>query len=209
MAVVIVSMKSDKNKVYHKPGCIYANRIKTENKQILSKKKAIAYHYHECKYCAGLKGDTRVHKEDFIHWENKYDVKITYEKKSDTLYLQTKVGFWKVFLKKEIGEYLLYHRNKVEPQMSYIQAINGDFHRQADVPSAQTLELLLDYIVAHDKAKTVIMDNYRKLPRSTRKQKKYYKAAEKREQRKALKRVDYLLSTLENADANMRRYSFC
>ena len=209
MAVVIVSMQKSKDKVYHKPGCVYAERIKNENKQMVGKKKAIANHYHECKYCAGLKGDVRVHKNDFQNLENKYDMKIIYEKKSDTLFVQTKVGFWKIFLKKEIGEYLLYHRNKFDPQMTYYQAINGEFHRQADVDPAQTIAQLLDYVKAHDKAKVVIMDNYRKLPKSTKKQKKYYKAAEKRERKKACQRVDYLFTTLEKANADMKLYSFC
>lgn len=47
---VIVSMEPSKHrKVYHRPGCIYVERIKPQNKMIISKKQAQKYRYQSCK----------------------------------------------------------------------------------------------------------------------------------------------------------------
>ena len=203
-------MKTDLKKlIYHKDGCVYVNRIKAENRRMISTKKAKALNFHECKYCSGLKGDVRIHKQDIAEWENKNQMKIVYEKKTDTLYLQTKIGFWKLFLKKEADAYLLYHRNYYNDQISLYQAMNGDFHRQSDVEETKSLGKIVDYIVSHDRAKVVIMDNYKKLPQSTKQQKKYFRVAEWKAKRREHRRVDQLFAYIEQQNEDMRMYSFC
>ena len=60
---VIVSMEPSKHrKVYHRPGCIYVERIKPQNKMIISKKQAQKYRYQSCKYCNGLVGEVRTNE---------------------------------------------------------------------------------------------------------------------------------------------------
>ena len=81
-------------------------------------------------------------------------------------------------LKKEIDQYLLYHKNTYNNQMPFDQAMRGDYHRQRDVKPTLSLHKLINYIAAHDKAKIAIMEDYRKLPKSTAKQRKYYRQAE-------------------------------
>lgn len=206
---VVASRKCDKHhKIYHRCGCIYAKRIKFDNRKEMSLEKAEKKHYHECKYCAGLQGDVRVHKKAISTWTEKKGVNFTYHKETDTLYMQTAVGFWKVFMKEELSEYLLYHRNKFYAGMSFQEAIHGDFHRQSDVKATESMEKIVDYIVAHDRAKLTIMDDYRKLPRSTKQQKKYYKAAERRDKRNAARRLDSLFLLLEQKEG-IQRVSFC
>ena len=208
--MAVISMKTDlKKRVYHKDGCIYTNRIKAENRRMISTKKAQALHFHECKYCSGLKGDVRVHKQDIAEWERKNQIKIYYETKTDTLYLQTQVGFWKLFLKKEANAYLLYHRNYFNDQIALSQAMNGEFHRQSDVGETKSLGKIVDYIVSHDRAKVVIMDNYKKLPQSTKQQKKYFRAAERKAKRREHRRVNQLFTYIEQQNEDIRMYSFC
>lgn len=166
-------------------------------------------HYHACKYCAGLRGDVNVHQTAFATWSRKRNMQFNYHKPSDTLYIQTEVGFWKVFLKKELGEYLLYHRNTYSAGMNFNEAIHGDFHRQSDVKATKSMEKLVEYIIAHDRAKVIIMDDYRKLPKSTKQQKKYYKAAARRDKKQAMRRLDSIFASLEKSQAGMKRYSFC
>ena len=136
-------------------------------------------------------------------------MQITYKKEVDTMYIRTNIGFWKIYLKKEIGKYLLYHRNKYFSDMEFKQAAAGEFHRQTDEKPTESLAALIDYIGAHDRAKVTIQEDYRKLPQQTKKQKKYYKAAEKKAKAKEHERIDELFAMIENSRTEMRSYSFC
>ncbi len=208
--LVVASRKVDKKqRIYHRCGCIYARRIKSYNRKELSIEAAERKHYHSCKYCAGLRGDVNVHKTAFADLSKKKNMNFTYCKESDTLYIQTEIGFWKLFMREESGEYLLYHRNTYSAGMDFKEAVYGAFHRQSDVKATQSMEKIVDYIIAHDRAKITIMDDYRKLPRSSKKQKKYYKAAERRDRRNAMRRLDSIFSTLEQSQAGIKQYSFC
>ena len=204
--LVVASRKNDKkHRIYHRCGCMYARRIKSDNRREMSHESAIRRRYQACKYCSGLQGDVNVHKKAFATWSLKKKMELKYHKESDTLYIRTEVGFWKIFLKKEIGKYLLYHHNTYFPSMSFDEAIQGDFHRQSDVKATESMEKIVEYIVAHDRAKVIMMDDYRRLPKSTKKQKKYYKAAERRERRESLRRLDSIFLTLEQSQEIMGR----
>lgn len=208
--LVVASRKVDKKqRIYHRCGCIYARRIKLSNRKELSIEAAERKHYHACKYCAGLRGDVNVHKTAFAVLAKKKNMNFTYCKESDTLYIQTEIGFWKLFMREESGEYLLYHRNTYSAGMDFKEAVYGAFHRQSDVKATRSMEKIVDYIIAHDRAKITIMDDYRKLPRSSKKQKKYYKAAERRDRRNAMRRLDFIFAALEQSQAGIKQYSFC
>ena len=49
----------------------------------------------------------------------------------------------------------------------------------------------------HERAKRIILEDYKKLPQRTKKQKKYYKKAEQRARRLQIRRVDMLLDSLK------------
>ena len=208
--LVVASRKIDKkHRIYHRYGCIYARRIKLSNRKEMSIEVAERKHYHACKYCAGLRGDVNVHKATFDDLSKKKNMNFTYCKERDILYIQTKIGFWKLFMKEESGEYLLYHRNTYTAGMHFKEAVYGAFHRQTDVKATESMEKIVNYIIAHDRAKITIMDDYRKLPRHTKKQKKYYKAAERKDRRNAIRRLDSIFAALEQEQAGIRQYSFC
>ena len=209
--MLLVASKAIKKKkrIYHRYDCIYARRIKPENRIEVRKEKMGKRRYHVCKYCAGLQGDVNVHKKAFATLSKKRNMEFCYHKASDTLYIRTEIGFWKVFLKKELGEYLLYHRNTYSAGMEFNEAIHGEFHRQSDVKATESIDKLVEYITAHDRAKLVIMDDYRKLPKSTRTQKKYYRAAERKNRRKAMRRLDSIFEMLEQTQTGIKQYSIC
>lgn len=209
MLVVTSRMCAKNNKIYHRCGCMYARRIKPDNRKEMDVETAERKHYHACKYCAGLSGDVRVHKTAFAVWSKKRNIHFQYHKPSDTLYIQTKIGFWKIFFKEEPGAYLLYHRNTYSDGMNFNEAIHGDFHRQIDVKATTSMERLVEYITAHDRAKVIIMDDYRKLPKRTKQQKRYYKAAERKDKKQAMERLDSIFAALERQQAGIKRYSFC
>ena len=93
--------------------------------------------------------------------------------------------------------------------MDIKEAIQGEFHRQSDVAGTKSLDSLVEYIIAHDRAKVTIMEDYKKLPQRTKKERHYYKVAEKRNRKNAIRRVDNLFAMLERADAGMKQYSIC
>ena len=130
-------------------------------------------------------------------------MEFVFYKDTETLYIQTDIGFWKVYLKQELGRYLLYHRNTYSKGMELKDAITGAFHRQGDVRATDSLEFIVEYIIAHDRAKVIMMDDYRKLPRSSRKQKRYFEAAKKKKRREEILRVDAILADLEKERMNV------
>ena len=69
-----------------------------------------------------------------------------------------------------------------------------------------SLVKLVEYIDAHDKAKVVIQDDYHNLPRRTKK-KKYYKQAERKVKREAVKRMDTLFAMLERQNPSLKNVS--
>lgn len=169
MLVVISSEAPKKRKIYHKMGCIYAERIKFQNRLEIKVEQAEKEGYCECKYCAGLRGDVRTHKAQILSWTHKKEMEFKFDDHTETLYIKTKIGFWKIYLKDDIDKYLLYHRNKFEANTDYQELIRGEFHRQKDVKQTDSLVKLVEYIDAHDKAKVVIQDDYHNLPRRTKK----------------------------------------
>ena len=209
MLVIASGKTNEKNRVYHRCGCIYEKRIKAEHRITMSDEQAAEKGYKECKYCAGLKGDVRVHKEFFGKQSSKNGINFTYMKESNTLYMQTNVGFWKIYEQYKTGKYLLCHRNVYTEGMAFKEAIHGDFHRQYDVKPTDSIEKVVDYIVAHDRAQVIILDDYRKLPKHTKKQQKYYRAAERKEKKKTAKRLDYLFAELEASQPSLKQYAYC
>lgn len=208
--LVVASGNSDKkHRIYHRCGCMYATRIKPAYRLEMNMEKAERKHYQPCKYCSGFRGDVKVHKKAFKTWSRKKNMQFTYREDTDTLYIQTEIGFWKLFMKEELGKYVLYHRNSYSAGMSINEAIHGDFHRQSDVKATESMEKIVDYIVAHDRAKVIMMDDYRKLPKSTKRQKQYYRAAERKDRRNSMKRLDLIFAALEQSQAGIKKYSFC
>lgn len=208
---VIVSMASSKPKmVYHRPGCVYVNRMKPENRMELSRSQAEENGYISCLCCGGLHGEVKTAGAQFPAWEKQYDVRIDHVKKTDTLYVRTENGCWKIFSsRKADGRYVLFHRNFYDREMSLGQAARGAYHRQSDVRPTGSLHNLVDYISKHDKAKQIIMTDYRRLPKATARQKKYYRQAERRIKRKERFRIDGLFRQIEEKDPSLKELSFC
>lgn len=83
-----------------------------------------------------------------------------------------------------------------------MQNEKGQFHRQKDCAPATSLNKIIFYIAKHDKAKQIIKDDYKKLPKSTKRERKYYNHAKqkmkKRESRDKMYRLDQIYKELEH-----------
>lgn len=206
MLVVASSEALKRNRICHKMECMYAKRIKPDNWITMSLTQAGKRNFYECTYCAGLRGDVRIRESQLDYYE-KRGVKCTYLENRNILYMQTNVGFWKVFQDTKDGRYVLYHRNKYNPAMEFVYATHGEFHRQHDMKKTDSLVKIIEYILAHDEAKVIMMDDYKKLPRQTKKQKKYYKQAKNRERSRQIRNVDALFAQLEAQNPELKQVS--
>ena len=192
---VIVSDAS-RRMVYHRSGCIYAARIKGAHRMTLRMYDAVGYGYHECSCCSGLKGAVRVSRKQLNQAGRDISFEYLYDEKSDTLFIRTESGFWKIFHEKGKG-FLLYHANRYDQTKTFESLMHDFYHRQNDVLPTESLLKLIHYIVEHDKARNIILEDYKKLPQRTKKQKRYYKKAEQKARRLQIRRVDMLLDSLK------------
>lgn len=192
---VIISDAS-KRMVYHRSGCIYASRITSAHQMTLNIRDAVAYGYHECTCCGGLKGAVRVNRNSLNKAGKDIAFEYLYDERSDTLYIRTEIGFWKIFHRQGRG-FLLYHCSKYDKTRKFESLMHDEYHRQTDVPMDESLLKLVHYIEEHDRAKRIIIEDYKKLPQRTKKQKKYYKRAEQKARRMQIQRVDMLLDSLK------------
>ena len=196
---VIVSrnIKPNQKKVYHNKNCIHVNRIKDANKKELTLTQAKKKGYKECQCCHGMSGLLLENKTNIKEWKQNNDIKFYYAIKQRTLYVRTEIGFWRISMKRGTNLLLLYHRNNYHKNLTYAQAKAGGFHRQTELTETQSLQKVVEFIIRHDKAKLIIQDDYRKLPKTTKKQKKYYRFAEKKEKKKAMERLDELFEQIK------------
>nr|WP_300840197.1 hypothetical protein [uncultured Acetatifactor sp.] len=66
----------------------------------------------------------------------------------------------------------------------------------------------LKYIKEHDRFKQNAPKDYRKLPQSTERQKRYYRTAKKREEKRSAKRLDSLFLMIEKQEG-IKQLSYC
>lgn len=197
-AEVVISIASGKHIIYHRPGCPYARRIKIKNK--LTVRETTVQDpsgFCACKYCRGLGGDFRTRKGQLRKWAEVWNMTFRYEPEQNRFYMRTVSGFWMVYEREYDQSYLLYHLNHFTEDASMEALMQGPFHRQKDVVPGRSLEKLVRYADQHDRAKQIIEQDYRGLPRRTKKQKKYYKQAERRAFRSSVRRMDSIFDALE------------
>ena len=147
-------------------------------------------------YYNGLKGFVLINGKSLSQQGKDISFTYRYAEQTDTLYFWTETGFWKVFWMEQEG-YVLYHLNNYNPDKSFGALTHGQFHRQKDVKPTFTVMQLVTYICKHDRAKKIIADNYRQLPKSSRKLRKYYYAAQYRERKREARRLDDIFAELE------------
>lgn len=115
----------------------------------------------------------------------------------ENMYVLTDMAAWKITYGYRKDCYKLWHCPFNGEKMTMEEAKEAYYHRQMDVSSGYTPYRYLQYIVKHDAAKKISRNDYRKLPQSTKQQKKYYRQAQKKERRKSIDRVLNLLAELE------------
>ena len=191
-------------KVYHKPGCYHAQRIKQENRVYMTKKEAEAAGFRICRCCNGMNHHLRVEENAMKYYKNKKGME--FKVVNGALYVKTEIGCWKVVYSRREQWLVLYHRNRTYQELNFKSPQYESYHRQSDVPKSYTIEKYLDYIYEHDRFMQAEQSGAAITVFSSKKKKKL---AEKSRQKQARKRVDYLFRMIEMQNADYRQLSYC
>ena len=149
----------------------------------IAKEERVAF--YPCKY--------RKYAPGIEYLANKRGVQIEFD---DTdLYILTDMAAWKISYVQH--RYKLLHCPFDKKPLTMEEAKTAHYHVQKDVVKNQSPYNHLEYIVRHDEAKKLMQVSYKKLPKVTKQQKKYYRQAENREKRNSIKRVWNLFAKLE------------
>ena len=103
-------------------------------------------------------------------------------------------------------QYRLYHLNRFDPTLTTEQMMHGKYHHQVDVKLSTSPNSIIPYIIKHDEAKKIIADDYRKLPQNTRKEKKYYEIARKRDHRQKRRQLYNLLDCISRGETPANKW---
>lgn len=151
----------------------------------IAKEERVAF--YPCKY--------RKYAPGIEHLANKRGVQIEFD---DTdLYIITDIAAWKISYVEYFDRYKLLHCPFDKNPLTMGEAKTAHYHVQRDVAKNQSPYNHLEYILRHDEAKKLMQVSYKKLPKVTKQQKKYYRQAENREKRNSIKRVWNLFAKLE------------
>ena len=151
----------------------------------IAKEERVAF--YPCKY--------RKYAPGIEHLANKRGVQIEFD---DTdLYILTDMAAWKISYVEYFDRYKLLHCPFDKNPLTMGEAKTAHYHVQRDVAKNQSPYNHLEYILRHDEAKKLMQVSYKKLPKVTKQQKKYYRQAENREKRNSIKRVWNLFAKLE------------
>ena len=196
------------SKIYHRPDCRYAKRIRYKNSMELPVAEARFHGYRPCKCCntmAYLFASERVSLKPFEE-----DLGLRFMMLNDILFVKTSGGCWKIVYSRMDEKFALYHRNNSEREADFSEPQNGCYHRQKDKKSSNSIMSLCRYIYEHD--------HYREVQQSgtvlngfiSKKGKTLAERARKREKRKKdHRRIDQLFASLERENEGYRELSFC
>ncbi|WHE87680.1 hypothetical protein [Lachnoanaerobaculum gingivalis] len=162
-----------------------SKNLKTAMRYIVKEERVAFYPCKYRKYALGIE-----------YLANKRGVQIEFD---DTdLYILTDMAAWKISYVQYFDRYKLLHCPFDGKPLTMEEAKTAHYHVQRDVAKNQSPYNHLEYILRHDEAKKLMQVSYKKLPKVTKQQKKYYRQAENREKRNSIRRVWKLFAELES-----------
>lgn len=198
--------KESSSKIYHRAECRYARKIYKRNRIQMNWEEAEWKGYRPCKCCDGGKFLFGLEEGAIEYFAEKHNMDV--DLVGQIIYVRTEVGCWKIVYKISRQKFILLHRNYVKGCISLEDVEKAPYHRQTDMSEAGSIMKYLKYIQKHDEFKQNMPADYRKLPQDTRRQKAYYRAAQKRDERKSARRLDNLFAIIERKEG-IKELSFC
>lgn len=190
--------RNSKKRVYHESWCMYVPRKalfgKLRSWTSSSKSVATDLGYTECKWCGGMHGLYLRLREENRH----NDISLCYDRDNNRICFRTNCGFWNVRLG-DNGYFWLYHLNHglFDPEAKDTELMLRKHHRQKDVKETDDIYYIMEYISRHDRMKPIVDKDWRKLPKTTKKKRKYYNQAKRRAERKAIRNLDKIFEQIE------------
>ena len=194
-----------KNMVYHRPQCRYAQKIQKRNRVQMYWHMAENSGYQPCKCCDTIRFLYRLEEIDVQIYAEKHNMNVDLVK--DEIIVRTDAGCWKILYSKKKQKFKLLHRNYVNGRIFINEVDEAPFHRQKDFCNSDSIMQYVKYIKAHDEFKLNPVEA-RYMPRSTGRQKNYYRSAKKREEKHAARRLDSLFLMIEKNES-IKKLSFC
>lgn len=193
---VVFSRDAKNETICHRDDyCPYANSIK--HKIVYdSERGGVNKAFRPCKYCFSMKHSIDIWKDSFAEAEAIPNLQFTYYVWYKFIFVETFVGFWKIVFSD--WEFVLYHRNTYVRGMGHAKLAKGEFHRQKDCKAYCNLSSIIAYIVRHDCDRMIADDNYRKMRKQTKNQRRHYNYAKYRANKKGLKDVYDLFDQIES-----------
>ena len=184
-------------KIFHAASCTYSGRIKMKNRNYFDTKQEAREHgYRMCNCCAPIVRYMKRERNEIECFARKHNMKLhVYD---GELHVEFGVVPWKIVVEDETREIILYHGNR--ERYNTLEWKHGmlqhHYHRQNDVSKGTILEYL-DYIYKHDCWRSNQIEEYRKLPKQTRNQRKRYKKEKNKADRYAVSRVLNLIDRMQ------------
>lgn len=188
--------KSHGERIYHEQFCTYVRRMKVENRiHFYTMEEAVGKGYRECNCCSFI--GKKYHKElkEISLFAKDNHIKVWFV--DGEVYIETRIGAWKITSPGKSKKIFLNHANA--ENFLFCKKENGKiihtYHAQSDI-SSKTIMGYLRYIDKHDRWRESVMYEYRKMPTSTKKQKKKYKNAKRKANRRAAWNVLNMIETI-------------
>lgn len=162
--------------------------------------------YRPCKCCGGVEFLYRLEQNEIEQYAELFHMDV--DLKDSKIYVRTDVGCWKIIYIIRDQKFILLHRNYVNGRISLEEAEKAPFHRQGDILEAGSIMKYMKYIRKHDEFKQNLPEDYRQMPRDSRRQKRYYASAKRRAEKRSAGRVDRLFELIERKEG-IKDLSFC
>ena len=202
MSKKVIVSADPRTKIYHLPDCYHVKKIDYDKQVVMTLNEAREQGYRPCKNCNCLRGRVRDLTRSVESLEGigrRRGAELFFDTKTDTFYIRTDHGFWKTFWRNGKG-LVLDHLNEREfdPRRSTKALTYRNFHHQWDVKPTTSLRELIIYVKKHDDAMKMIEEGRcRELPNRTKREKKYFRQAQKKQQRYQTKRIWDLFDQIE------------
>ena len=129
-----------------------------------------------------------------------------YDREEQIFYFCTKLAFWRIRYSRKKDFYYLEHSPFQYMPLAFPEGVRkAYYHSQGDAGNKKNPGGFLTYVYNHDRAKLISNGDVKKLPESTKRERKYKRQAINRERKKQTKRVYELLEELSSQkEANLR-----
>lgn len=181
--------KSHGEKIYHNQFCTYVYRIKEDNRvPIYTIEDAKSKGYRACNCCSFMGKKYREELKDISSYIKDNHMRIWID--DDEVYVETRIAAWKITSPGKSKKLYLYHANT--ENFRFCKKAKGKiirtYHAQRDA-SSNTIIGYLKYINHHDAWRETVVDEYKKMPTSTKGQRRRYNQAKQKAHKRAVGNV--------------------